>query len=277
MAGFWESVLPGGLGAYGYAKQMQNVDRDMNRVQDDIEGLQQGVDERTQFQPWGVTGGMGTVGSDGQGNFSYNLSDQMQGRQDADWARSDIMADRSMQDMQGREQQVYDRMMSIMQPGQDRNTMTMQNRLANQGRTGIRSNAFGGSPEELANAMAQGEIENRAMMTAMNQGMAEQLQNYNMAQGYGQSGYDPLNALMGTGKMGMADAEMQQRGQLSGADMWTQLGLGGVTADQNFRNIQANMFGDMIGAGSNMLGGIGAGMDGTDWGSVWDSISGIWS
>jgi len=63
------------------------------------------------------------------------------------------------------------------------------------------------------------------------------------------------------------------------SQMWTDLGLGGLTANTNFENIRGGAFGDMIQAGSGIAQGLGnqygdaltAGA-----GKLWDSLSSLW-
>jgi hypothetical protein len=91
--------------------------------------------------------------------------------------------------------------------------------------------------------------------------MGEQLQNYNMGLGMQQAGYTPYDYLYKQAGLGLNNQQLAQQAQMQNANLWTQLGLGGMTARQNYDNMQSQMLRDLYGAGSSMLGGIGAGAD----------------
>jgi hypothetical protein len=57
--------------------------------------------------------------------------------------------------------------------------------LFNQGRSGVSTNMYGGTPEQLAMAKAQGEAQNSASLAAIQQAQAEQQQALGMAETFG--------------------------------------------------------------------------------------------
>ena len=61
-----------------------------------------------------------------------------------------------------REQDVYNRMRTAMSPEEERQRLALEQRMAAQGRSGVRTAQFGGTPEQLALAKAQEEAQNRA-------------------------------------------------------------------------------------------------------------------
>ena len=73
-----------------------------------------------------------------------------------------------------REQQLFDRLEAIQAPERERARLGLEERLVNQGRSGIRSAMFGGTPEELALAKAVEEQRSRNVLGAMDQARAEQ-------------------------------------------------------------------------------------------------------
>ena len=54
-----------------------------------------------------------------------------------------------------READVYERIRATQRPAEERARLALEERLASQGRTGLRTAMFGGSPEQLALAQAQ--------------------------------------------------------------------------------------------------------------------------
>jgi hypothetical protein len=54
-----------------------------------------------------------------------------------------------------REQDIFQRMRTAMSPEEERQRLEMEQRMAAQGRLGVRTAQFGGTPEQLAMAKAQ--------------------------------------------------------------------------------------------------------------------------
>tara|TARA_Y100001937_G_scaffold76460_1_gene103819 strand:- start:929 stop:2092 length:1164 start_codon:yes stop_codon:yes gene_type:complete len=73
-----------------------------------------------------------------------------------------------------REQELFDRLEAIQAPERERARLNLEQRLVNQGRSGVRSAMFGGTPEELALAKAVEEQKSRNVLGAMDQARAEQ-------------------------------------------------------------------------------------------------------
>jgi hypothetical protein len=84
--------------------------------------------------------------------------------------------------MGAREADVYERIRATQRPEEQRQQLALEERLAAQGRTGLRTAQFGGSPEQLALAQAQEEAKARASLAALQQAQAEQLQQAGLAE-----------------------------------------------------------------------------------------------
>jgi hypothetical protein len=85
----------------------------------------------------------------------------------------------------GREADVYNRIRATQRPEEERQRMALEERLFNQGRSGVSTNMYGGTPEQLAMAKAQGEAQNSASLAAIQQAQAEQQQALGMAETFG--------------------------------------------------------------------------------------------
>ena len=85
----------------------------------------------------------------------------------------------------GRETDVYNRIRATQRPEEERQRMALEERLYNQGRSGVSTNMYGGTPEQLAMAKAQGEAQNTASLAAIQQAQAEQKQALGTAQTLG--------------------------------------------------------------------------------------------
>jgi hypothetical protein len=85
----------------------------------------------------------------------------------------------------GREAGVYERIRATQRPEEQRQRLALEERLAQQGRLGVRTAMYGGTPEQAALAQAQEESQNRASLAAMQQAQAERQQALGTAQTLG--------------------------------------------------------------------------------------------
>ena len=76
----------------------------------------------------------------------------------------------------GREADIYDRIRATQMPEEERQRLALEERLAGQGRLGVQTAMYGGTPEQFAMAQAQEEAQNRASLAAIQQAQAEQAQ-----------------------------------------------------------------------------------------------------
>jgi len=115
-----------------------------------------------------------------------------------------------MTPMAQREADVYERIRATQRPEEQRRQLALQEQLQAQGRTGLRTAQFGGSPEQFALAQAQEEAKNRAALSALGQAQAEQQQQLGLAQGlFGLgSGAAALPASLQQGQLGNIGAAM---------------------------------------------------------------------
>jgi hypothetical protein len=87
-----------------------------------------------------------------------------------------------------REQDIFGRMQATLAPEQERARLGLEERLANQGRLGVRTAMFGGTPEQLALEKAIAEQQAGLGVSAMEQARAEQaLQSQQTLAGLGET------------------------------------------------------------------------------------------
>ena len=87
-----------------------------------------------------------------------------------------------------REQDIFGRMQATLAPEQERARLGLEERLANQGRLGVRTAMFGGTPEQLALEKAIAEQQAGLGVSAMEQARAEQaLQSQQTLSGLGET------------------------------------------------------------------------------------------
>ena len=94
-------------------------------------------------------------------------------------------AGRALQDTAGREADVFERIRATQRPEEERQRLQLEERMAQQGRLGVRTAMFGGAPEQFALAQAQEEAQNRASLAAIQQAQSERQQAVSEAQTFG--------------------------------------------------------------------------------------------
>ena len=142
---------------------------------------QMGLDQ-TQFRPFTVTtatgGQFGTQIDPTTGQFTttMGLSPQEQAMQQQLFGGAGQFFEQAQQPTTGREQEIFERLRAVQTPEEQRQRLALEERLASQGRLGVQTAQFGGTPEQLALAKAQEEAQNTAAVQAMQQAQAEQMQ-----------------------------------------------------------------------------------------------------
>lgn len=233
-----------------------------NRLGNIGESAQQGAQlianqglQQTQFQPFTVrstTGGM--FGYDPQtGAVDMNVSPQEQALQQSLFGGAQGFYNQAQMPTAAREQSVFDRIRAVQRPEEQRQQLMLEERLANQGRLGVRSNLFGGTPEQAALSQAQAEAQNQAALMAMQQAQQEQLQQAQLGQSMLGASYMPQAQLLAAQQASQLFPQLQQRGQLSGAGLFGEASMGGLEALLGSGIGQANLMGQL---GTSILGGL---------------------
>ena len=145
------------------------------------------------------------------------------------------------QDQSAREQSLFNDIRATQAPDEERARLQLEQRLNAQGRGGVRTSMFGGTPEQLAMEKAQAEARNSAALGARSQAATERQQALgevqtmagltgNTAQQVSQlesMGVDRATALAGLGLQGTAQEQqaaqqqLQSALQVQGADQMT--------------------------------------------------------
>ena len=171
----------------------------------------QQAQQDTAFKPFSISTGFGGVQAGPQGGYTTTLSPQQQalqgqlagitggltggfgmGAPDVSGIQSQALGgvqgllQQAQGGIAGREQSVYDRIRATQMPEEQRNQIALNERLAAQGRTGLRTAQFGGSPEQFAMEKARAEAMNQASLMSINQ--AEQQRASDLATATGMFG-----------------------------------------------------------------------------------------
>lgn len=217
---------------------------------------QQGL-EQTQFKPFTVTTGFGGVTSTPEGGYTMNLSPQQQALQNQLMQQSQGFYNQASQPLAERQQALYNQMRAMQTPEEQRAALALENRLAQQGRLGVRTNQFGGTPEQLALAKAQEEAKNQAWLSAMQQSQAEQRQQAELGNLYMSAGYTPQQRMLEAYGPGLQGAQLASDMQRSGAGLFGEAQMGGLNALLGARIGQSNLMGEL---GKALIGGSMTGM-----------------
>ena len=192
------------------------------------QALAQQARQDTQFRPFTVTTGTGvsqttpTGGLDvGLGGTAGALEQQLQEQAGGLFGRVGI-------DPATAQQEYFEQIRGIQRPEEERARLAMEERLLGQGRLGLMTSQYGGSPEQFALAKAQEEARNQAAVMARSQALAEQQQALQMGSGLLGQSYVPQQQQLDALTAATNIANIAGTGQRTGAQLASQLGSQGL-------------------------------------------------
>ena len=169
-----------------------------------------------------------------------------------------------------REQDIYNRIRATQEAEEERQRLALEERLANQGRLGVRTAMFGGTPEQLALAKAQEEAQARASLAAIQQAQAEQAQEARLGTQLLGAAYLPEAQAQNALQRGLLASQLAQRGQLYGTGLFGEASIAGLDALLGSGIGQAELMGRL---GTSLLSGAMGGAGGGQ-GGIGDIIGG---
>lgn len=226
----------------------------------------------TEFKPFTVTTPTGTGAIGSSGDVSLGLSPEQEALQkqfstfatdafgmlgdpaarEAEQANIISMLTQDPAQRAAREQDVYNRLRAVQQPEEARAALELEERLFNQGRGGVQTAMYGGTPEQLAQAKAVEEAKALASVGAMDQarleqalgseqtlaGLTETRQRLGMLGDLGLSGltasYLPQDKLIAALQPGLEASRIGSALQSTGATLGAQLGETGLEAQLGY-------------------------------------------
>ena len=251
-----EVLLPGVVGGLLTGEAYGRLSDIGQQARTGAEALAAQQMEQTQFRPFTVTtatgAGMGTqVTPEGGIETTMGLSPQEQMLQQQLLGGAGGFFGQAQTPTQAREQAIFERMRRTQRPEEERQRLALEERMAAQGRLGLSSAAYGGAtPELLAMSTAQEEARNRAMLGAMQQAQAEQMQQAQLGQAFLGAGYVPQQQLMAATQPAQQLAALQQQAQLQGAGLFGEATMSGLEAQLIAEQARANLLGQ---TGTGML------------------------
>ena len=225
-------------------------------------GLADELRGMSEFQPYTVTSATGSqfgmgLGENGEMDYNLSLSGTEQDLQNEQMRRAESMFALAEQNPAAREQEVFQRMMDSINPQRERERYELEQRLQGQGRLGVQTSMFGGTPEGLAMAKAQEEAYSQNMLGAMDFAGAEQTRQAALGTGMLANAYIPQAQLLNAIQPGQTTAE-QRRSQMA-----TQTGAYGETYSTGLQALLSSALGQAsqatsLGSGlaSEALGGL---------------------
>ena len=285
-----------GLSAAAVTDAMQRLSGIGTGLSEGARQIGQEAAAASQFRPFTVTTGFGGVEATPEGGFATALSPQQQARQEAlsgitggllgGFTGAGVPDVSGIQEqalggvtgaltaaqapMATREADVYERIRAAQRPEEERQRIALQEQLQAQGRTGLRTAQFGGSPEQFALAQAQEEAKNRAALAALQQAGSERQQDLAAAQGMfglGQQAaglpaqlqaaqlanigaglgleYTPEQQLLATLTPAISLSELAGLGARQGAGFATEAGMTGLEAIGQTELARANLLRDL--------------------------------
>jgi hypothetical protein len=165
----------------------------------------------------------------------------------------------------GREADVFERIRATQRPEEERQRLQLEERLAQQGRLGVRTSMFGGTPEQLALSKAQEEAQNRASLAAIQQAQVERQQALGTAQTLGgmasqQAGLSSQlqsqaqQRAAQLSQLGLSAEQLQAQLEQEGFGRQMQLGQAGMLSQQAQAQLEAQRMGQQMQLGQAGIG-----------------------
>jgi hypothetical protein len=253
-----------GAGAAGVATAYDDLRGIGSQAKTEAETLAGQILPMSQFRPFTVTSATGgqfgvtpqidpTTGAVTSVSAGLDISPEEQALQGMLMGQSQQFLGQSALPMGQREADVYGRIRAVQSPEEERQRLALEERLAQQGRLGVRTSMFGGTPEALAMEKAQAEARNQASLMAMQQAQAEQAQAQQMGLAALGGAYVPQAQMLNVQQAAQLYPQLQQQAQLFGTGQFGETRMTGIEAQLIAEQARANLIG---GLGTGLLGGL---------------------
>jgi mannose/fructose-specific phosphotransferase system component IIA len=146
--------------------------------------------QQMQFKPYTVTTGTGISNVTGEG-ATNTLSPALQALMQQLQGSATGMFGQAGQPIDARAGEMTAALEAAAAPSRERERLALEERLMGQGRLGVQTSMFGGTPEQLALSKAIEEQRMANVFTGRNQALTEQQQQYNLGAGMFQQSFLP--------------------------------------------------------------------------------------
>ncbi len=267
------SLFQTGADAYGLSQALGDLRNNQDNVNQAVGNMQDYVTDKGDFSGYGLTSNLGQVNY-GPGGADYSLNPGQAGQQQFLNRGANDMYQQALQGTNASQQRIFEQMQAQRQPSMNQQYANLQQNVYGSGTGAMKTNNYGGNTQDYAFAKAMNDGASQDMVAARNQAMAEQAQAAKIGGQMQEQSYLPMEALAALAAQGHQGISTEANRDQNNMKLWTELGLGGLTANTNYENIAGDFTGDMWStmaqAGGNALGGVNAGdvVDGA--GSLWD-------
>jgi hypothetical protein len=284
----WENALSGLLGAGATAALgtygINQADLLGKTQQANMNTYGAALASGAQFKPYTVTSGTGATNINASG-LTSQLSPEQQAAQQQLMSGGLGLMQGAMMPVQDRATALQSQFDAMRAPQNQRDALALEQRMFNQGRTGVQTAQYGGTPEQLAMFKAMQEQRSQDALMSRQQAFGEQQQMATIGSGMFNQSYLPEQQLLAqqqmaypflqtanqnqlTGILGQAQAQQAgseaalQSGQQANAlrQIYLQQALQGLTSPQySFTD-------GVMSSGGSLLGDIFRGITGKGWG-----------
>tara|TARA_R110000823_G_scaffold239535_1_gene364712 strand:- start:34 stop:867 length:834 start_codon:yes stop_codon:yes gene_type:complete len=274
MAGLFETYLPIASAGYGLYDQYDSLNDRLKATQTTLNATEDTINDNTAFTPYGVTSSLGGANSIGQG-MEYDLMPQMQRVQDNMFSQGQQQLKASTANPLDRQNELYAAMNQAQDPERQRELARMNQQLRNSGRSGMTSQMYGGTPEQLAYSKAVQEQQSANWLGA-GSAAETQLQNqYTRGIGMMDQGYKPNAELMGYGDQVIQQNNLNDARGTTRAGMLSDLAVGGLATNVNIENLKGRALSDFLTGTSQQQTALGGLIDSST-GKLWEAAVDWW-
>ena len=250
--GLLQDILGAGANYLAQGQGVSDAKALGNRGYDLSQQMAEDVRGQSAFQPYTVTTGLGGVNSTAAGTTT-NLSPELQAASDRFRTKGMGMLDLASQPLEGRQQDIFNTLDMARSPQRDRERLMMEERMFNQGRTGVNTSMFGGTPEQFAMEKAMAEQSSADAFTSRQQAIQEQQQFANLGSGLFNQSFTPQDQLMKSLAGSTPFAQLADVGRRQGAELSTSYGQSGLEALMGGGTVAGNLQQQQMQGLMNML------------------------
>jgi len=245
----WTDTAIRGVGLWD---QLDRYDDMSKYVEDELDQVKQDAVVGSKFTPFSVGGFGGSATATPDGGVNYQLAPSMRQESDNRWYDSAAAYSQAGQDPIFQTEDAYARIRAMQEPEEQRAMMATEARAAAQGRLGVSGANYGGStPEFMAVQERIGQNQRAASMDALAEGRAYQTQQMNVGAGLMDAAYMPQTQLQNMYNQGLQGGQLAQAGQLAGANLGAQIGIGQIQSQVNNEKIRSELMAGLF----NTIGG----------------------
>jgi hypothetical protein len=243
--------------------QIDALNQIASTYSDRAQTIGQEAAQATQFQPFSVKTATGTADVNAAGGVDYNVSPELQALQSSLYNQALTGAQAAPVTADS----LYQQLQSATTAQQERDRIELENRLAAQGRLGVGTALYGGTPEQLAMQKAFAEQSAQNMLAA--QQAAPALQQANLANiGTAMDSYYKPETMLGSLMSPSVNlANTTQAARQGSAEALANAATSGLQAETsaygNIANLEANRATALASALQGMFGTQASGSAGT--------------